>query len=104
MADAFMPSGATVNIAVAAATANVALGTAASGGTTAVRVMNNGTATVWIQFGTSAVTAALATGMPVGPGQTHVFTCPSFGSAPYAAAIAAGATGTVYFTPGTGGN
>jgi len=32
-----------------------------------VRIMNNGTATAWVNFGTSAVTAALASGFPLVP-------------------------------------
>ena len=86
----------TVSITVGASTANVALGV-----TTAlkqIRVMNNGSATVWIEFGGSSITAAGNTGIPVAPGATEVFTT----NGTYAAAIAAGATGIVYFTPGTG--
>lgn len=94
---AFTPSGATVNIDVAAASARVALGNV--GGPTQVRVMNNGTATVWVKFGDGTVTATLAAGMPVGPGVTEVVT---IAGETNVAAIAAGATGKIYFTPGAG--
>jgi len=93
------PSG-TVNINVSGSSQSVSL--AVVGGPQQVRIMNNGTATAWVNFGSSAVTAALATGMPVGPGVTEVITIPDFGVTPYAAAIAAGATGNIYFTPGYG--
>jgi hypothetical protein len=74
-----------------------------------VRVMNNGTATVWIEFGNVAVAAALATGIPIGPGGTLKFFTgsivgPGTGGDLYVAAIAAGSTGKIYFTPGTASN
>lgn len=94
-----MPA-ATVNISVSAASQSVSL--AVSGGPQQVRIMNNGTATVWVNFGLSGVTAALATGMPVGVGVTEVITIPDYGATAYAAAIAAGSTGSIYFTPGEG--
>lgn len=96
----FVPSGATVNVDVSASSQRIAIESA-----TTVRVMNNGTATVWITFGGSTVTATTAAGMPVGPGVTEVlnFDGPT-GSNPNrnVAVIAAGATGRIYFTPGIG--
>ncbi len=92
------PAG-TVNIDVSNATQAVALACPLT--ETQIRVMNNGTATVWINFGISTVTAVLATSMPVGPGVTEVLTI-RVGAAPYVAAIAAGSTGKIYFTPGSG--
>ncbi len=89
----------TVNIDVAATTAPVSLGVA---GRTNIRLMNDGTATVWVAFGVSGVTASLTTSMPVGPGVTEVITIEDYGATAYAAAIAAGATGKIYFTPGVG--
>lgn len=96
----FRPNaGATVNIDVSSSSQSVALTNAPD----SIRIMNNGTATVWVNFGPSGVTAAVATGMPVGPGVTEVIRWrTSDGSALYAAAIAAGATGKIYFTPGSG--
>jgi len=73
------------------------------GETKQVRIMNNGTATVWVAFGPSTVAATTTSGMPVGPGVIEVLTVSSNQAAPlYAAAIAAGSTGKIYFTPGTG--
>jgi len=66
-----------------------------------VRVHNDGTATVWLAFGNSAVTAAVATGLPVGPGVSILLDVGSGdGTALYMAAIAAASTGYVYATPG----
>lgn len=97
----FTPTaGSTVNIDVAATTANVALGGNRNGGQ--IRIMNNGTATVWVAFGSSSITATLASAFPVGPGVTEVPTLPTSDGASHAAAIAAGSTGKVYFTPGLG--
>ena len=72
-------------------------------GPDSVRVMNNGTATVWIAFGGPTITASASTHLPVGPGVTEVFTFRNLdGSDLWIAAIAAGSTGLIYFTPGTG--
>lgn len=87
----------TKNISVSAASQSVLVGN----GFTQVRVMNNGTATVWIAFGNSSVSTTLANGMPIGPGVTEVLTVKLDGDV-YAAAIAAGSTGSIYFTPGVG--
>lgn len=87
--------GATVNIDVAATTANVAL---TSGDQQ--WICNDGTATAWIKFGDSAVTAALATAAPIRSGVDVVLTIPT--GATHIAAIAAGATGKIYFTPISG--
>lgn len=92
----FRPTGGdTVNVVVGAASANVLLSSAQQ-----QRVMNNGTATAWIKFGDNTVAATLAAGIPVGAGVTEVLTIPP--GSTYVAAIAAAATGTIYFTPGAG--
>ena len=96
----FQPSAPTVSIAAGAASASVALGTAT--GATQVRVVNDGTATAWVNFGVSGVTASLTTSMPVRSGDTVGFTISGGVGAPFAAVIAVGATGSVYFTLGTG--
>jgi hypothetical protein len=68
-----------------------------------VRIVNNGTATVWLNSGGSAITATTTTGFPVGPGVHEVLTfSPDQNGNLYIAAIAAGATGRIYFTPGAG--
>lgn len=100
MTQPFVPTpNATVNISVSATSQSVLLGSP-----TQVRVMNDGTATVWIAFGASSVTTTATTGFPVPAGAIEVLTVPyPLGSAPiYAAAIAAAASGKVYFTPGAG--
>jgi hypothetical protein len=98
--EAFTPSpGSTVNIDVSSSSQSVALGV---GGETQVRVYNDGTATAWINHGPTGVTAALASGMPVGPGVCEVITIAGYGSTAYFAAIAAASTGKIYFTPGVG--
>ena len=96
----FQPTpGATVNINVASSSANVAVSAATAG--CQVRIMNDGTATAWIKFGTdNTVAATTAAGMPVGAGVTEVVTVPT--GPIYVAAIAAGSTGKIYFTPGSG--
>lgn len=91
---------ATVNIDVAATTANVLV--ASGNGYRQVRIMNNGSATAWIAHGGSTIEAAAATGIPIGPGVTEVLTFPVTSGTLYLAAIAAGATGRIYFTPGSG--
>lgn len=89
----------TANINVSSSSQNVLV--TANGGISEVRVMNDGTATVWIAFGTtSAVVATLAASIPVPAGAIEVL---SVADGPiYAAAIAAGSTGKIYFTAGGG--
>lgn len=100
MSQPFKPGrAATVNIDVSASSQRIALNYYPD----SIRVMNNGTATVWIAFGDSSVTASLTTGIPVGPGVTEVLReANADGAILYVAAIAAAATGKIYFTPGSG--
>jgi hypothetical protein len=97
---AFCPNDAsTVNIDTSSSSQSIQVSTSVPSGQQ-VRVMNNGSATAWIRFGSTAPTVTLAAGMPVGPGVTEVFTV---NAGPiWAAAIAAGSTGKIYFTPGSG--
>ena len=100
MSKAFAPSpGRTVNVDVSSSSQAVPLGLAGPG---QIRVMNDGSATVWLNWGLSGVTATTAAGMPIGPGVHEVITIRNFGAATYMAAIAAGSTGKIYFTPGEG--
>lgn len=92
--------GSTANINVSASSQQVSLG--APSGREQVRIFNAGTATVFVNFGPSGVTASSDNGYPVPAGAVEVVTIPDFGAVPFAAAIAAGATGLVYFTPGAG--
>lgn len=97
---AFSPSDTTVNINVGAASARVLV--SKRDGAQSVRIMNNGTATAWIAAGDVTVTAT-TDDLPIGPGVTEVLTfSPGQGGDLYLAAIAAGATGRIYFTPGSG--
>ena len=91
-------AGQTVNIDVASSSANIQV--TSGSGMSQVRVMNNGTATAWIRFGVdNTVAATTAAGIPVGPGVTEVM---SHQNPLWVAAIAAGSTGKIYFTPGEG--
>lgn len=92
---AFAPGGATVSLAVTTATARVQVQT--SNNNKAMRLYNAGTVAVFVACGDVAVTAALATGMPVAAGAVTVITCPQ----QYIAAIASAAA-TLYVTPGSG--
>lgn len=89
---------ATAKITVGASTARVAVTTLK--GKVQVRVCSDGTDTVWIKFGGSTVTAA-TTDMPILPGSAEIFTIASDGDL-YVAAIGNSASGTIYFTPGSG--
>lgn len=98
MPNPFRPAGSTVNIDVSGSSQAVLIGSCDS-----IRIMNDGTATVWLRFGDATVTATTATGMPVGPGVTEVIEFEQgLGQPISVAAIAAGATGKIYFTPGIG--
>lgn len=72
-------------------------------GDISIAVVNLGTAPAWISFGGSSVTANMTQDIPVAAGSTRGFTAqaPAGGSL-YVAAIAAGATGNIWFTPGVG--
>jgi hypothetical protein len=85
------------DITVSASSQRVALN-AGNGMRSDVRVVNHGTAKVAIRFGDSTVTADFSTDMTVAAGVTEVLKL----SGTHVAAIAAGATGVIEFTPGTG--
>lgn len=89
----------TVNINVSAVSQSVSL---AVRGRRQIRIMNNGSATVWVAFGPTGVTASTSANMPIPPGAIEVVSIPDYGATAFAAAIAAGSTGLVYFTPGEG--
>jgi hypothetical protein len=91
----------TVSIDVSATSQRVLVGNCNAPIT--VRIMNNGTATVWINWGDVAVTATTANSLPVGPGVHEVLTLsPDQGGLLYIAAIAAGVSGRIFFTEGYG--
>lgn len=65
-----------------------------------VRVFNNTSETIFINFTAGAGTVALTSGMPIGVGQAE-----PFGIAPdvtHVNVIGTGATGTIYFNVGKG--
>lgn len=98
LAQAFAPmDGATVTISVSSSSQRVAL---AKDGP--VRIFNNGTATVWIRCGNSSVVATTSDiPIPAGAIEVDTFNMPTT-TGLNCAAIAAGSTGNVYFTPGIG--
>jgi hypothetical protein len=92
---------ATTNIDVGASSARVKV--TSGDGEVCVRIMNNGSATAWITAGDVSVTADTTNDIPIPSGGVEVMTLKApDGSALYIAAIAAGATGKIYFTPGWG--
>jgi len=97
----FSASAQTVNISVSNASQRVLV--SKGRGVQQIRWKNDGTATVWIRFGDSTVTADTTTGMPVGAGDCEVQTVLApFSGDIYVAVIAAASTGSIYFTPGAG--
>lgn len=97
----FVPRGdATVSIDVSAVSQQVKV--CDDRGGVDVRIFNSGSATVWIKFGETGLSADLANDLPIGAGVIEVLRAPQMGSALTVAAIAAGSTGLVYFTPGEG--
>ena len=92
---------ATVNIDVSSSSQAVQI-TGIGSGYKQIRIANDGSATVWLNHGGSTVTAALASGFPVPAGAVEVLTFSPDDGVLYIAAIAAGATGKIYFTPGSG--
>lgn len=96
--NAFQPNGSTVSLTAGTSTGSVALTGGGSGSN--VRVYNSGTVVAFVNFGTSTVTAAVASGMPIAPGAVEMFTLPQ--SVTHAAAITAAGTPVLYFTTGQG--
>jgi hypothetical protein len=96
---AFAPQTNTVNVAVNNTSTSVALGSSLSQYGPNVRVYNNSSQTVFVQFGSSTVTAAVATSLPMAPNSVEVFT---LSGGTYLAVIASAAGGTVYATLGEG--
>jgi hypothetical protein len=88
--------GATVSVAATTSTGNVAL----TGNGEQLEVQNTGAVTVFVNLGTSAVTAAV-TDYPVLAGQSKLITRNPDGHT-YLAAITASGTATVYVTIGRG--
>lgn len=96
--DVFQNNGSTVNLTAGTTTGSIALSGVGTGGT--VRVLNTGTVTVFINFGTSAVTATLAAGIPIPPNVPEAFCVGA--SITHMAAITASGTAVTYATTGQG--
>lgn len=100
MSKPFQGEGAsTVPLAVTTTTGNVAFLSAARTGCQ-VRIHNAGAVTVFIRFGTSAITVTTSNGMPVPAGGVEVFTVAI--DATHVAGITAAGSATLYATPGYG--
>lgn len=97
----FSPNLATVTLSVTTSSATTALGAGTGGaGGIKVRVCSVGSATAFLQFGDSTVTASVLTSIPITSGDIEVFT---FGpNVTHVAAITGASTATVYVTPGHG--
>lgn len=96
---AFYPADAsTVSIDVSASTQVIQV--SARTGPVQVRICNAGSATAWIRAGGSGVVATTS-GIPILAGDIEVMSFQGTGAL-YIAAIAAGATGKIYFTEGGG--
>jgi hypothetical protein len=80
-------------------TGATALPTAAVG-MTQLEIQNTGTVDVYFEWGASTVTAAVATGYPVRPGQDKVVSIAS--TTTHVACIVSATTTTVYVTIGVG--
>jgi hypothetical protein len=89
---------ATRNLACASSTASAALASAVTNPQQVV-AFNSGTATIFVEFGTSGVTAATTTGYPIGAGMKESLTV---SQATHFACIVASGTQTLYVTLGSG--
>lgn len=87
---------ATVNINVSSSNQRVQYSTDTA--PQSVRIYNDGTATVWVTYGDNTCVASTSTSYPIAAGADMVLTY----TGGYVAAIAAGSTGKIYFTPGDG--
>lgn len=92
----FSPIGATVNAAVTTTSAVVLLPVMVSG---TLRIINSGTAIIFLNFGSSAATATAAAGMPMLPNTIETF---AKGDVTHVAVIGAATGSTVYITAGAG--
>lgn len=104
MTHPFCPADAAeATITVSSSSQRVKIKEGAGGSLVDVRITNLGTATVWIRAGDVTVTATNArTPIPAGPFcEVLQFPIPATGVL-YIAAIAAGSTGNITFTPGDG--
>ncbi len=96
---AFQICGNPVNINVSTSSQTVALDFKGTTNARHIRVVNDGTATAFIRFGPTGLTVnTTTTGIPIRTGATQDFHMQPEWTNAYA--IAAAATGRVYFIPG----
>ena len=103
IAHMFTPLSPTVNLAVTTTSGRVAktaLPTNSGGAPHEMRLVNNGSVTVFVEFGNSTVVATVAGSMPVLPGTVESFQVNAFQT--HVAAITASGTATLYATTGLG--
>ena len=93
----FMPKGNTVNLSVGVATGSIAV-TRPGMGIQSIRIANNGSNVIFITIGSSTVTAAIATSMPILPYSVETFMLGKDDT--HVAAISALAGNTLYITTG----
>ena len=96
---AFAPNSA-ATVTVAATTTSGSTRVALVGNGSSVLITNAGTATAFVELGTSAGTSATTTGLPVLSGEILCLTRPA--GVTHAIAITATGTATVYVTTGDG--
>lgn len=94
-----IPSQNTANIAVTGASQVLAVPVAGQG-TRSIRVLNSGTQIIFIVFGISTSTAAVATAMPILANSAEIFTLPN--NVTHVAVIASATGSTMYITVGEG--
>jgi len=92
----FLAGSATVTLSATGSSTAVQIQTGASNPN--LRVYNSGTVAVFIACGGAAVTAAVASAMPIAPGTVEVLGC----AQTHVAGITVGTAATVYLTPGSG--
>lgn len=98
---AFVPlPAATVNLSCTTTTGRVLVSTPGNTSPQSWRLYNIGTDTVFFELGDVTVTAALATGVPLAPGDCILVT--GFKGTNYVAGICPTGTATLYITPGAG--
>lgn len=100
---AFRPQTPTVSVAVTASSVNsVFTGWAVGVATKQIRIVNDGTVVIYVEFGegTAVPTAAVGTSTPILPNTTEVFTIGADKTS--VSYIASGAGSTIRFTFGEG--
>lgn len=98
MTNPFTPIGSTSNIAVTA-TSQVLLVPSIGNTSGTLRIINSGSQTIFLNFGSSAAVATVAAGMPMLPNTVETFASGQF---THIAVIAPATGSTLYITSGAG--